>query len=309
MKCLICYKALNIDETDYHSKCITKIFGLKTMPEINVDANNLKDYAKKIIGANNAITGVQPKLSLYLEQTKTNIRFTIVDNKSNYIIKPQSASYLFLPEIEDLCMHMAAEVGIKVAEHCLVKLKNGKTAYLTKRFDREKSNKIACEDLCQLSETLTEHKYRGSYEKVGKTIHQYSTQPGFDLLQYFNLVLFSFITGNADMHLKNFSMIELEDNLFCLSPAYDLVSTYLVLKAETEQMALFINGKQNKISRKDFDTLGHNLKITDRQIQNSYNVLMNKLERFNWWIDHSFLSLEQKNEFKKLISSRIEIFR
>lgn len=308
MKCLICYNALNIDERDYHTKCIFKVFGLKTMPEIDIDDNKIVDYAKKNISVNNSITGVQPKLSLCLEETKKNIRFTIVDTKSNYIIKPQSTSYLLLPENEDLCMHMAKEVGIKVAEHCLVRLKSGKTAYLTKRFDRDNSYKISCEDLCQLSETLTEHKYRSSYEKVGKTINKYSTQSGFDLLQYFNLVLFSFITGNADMHLKNFSMIELEENIFCLSPAYDLVSTHLVIKDETEEMALFLNGKQNKISRKDFDAFGHNLKIIDRQIQNSYKLFLNKQERFNWWIDHSFLSLEQKNRLKNTLKERIAIF-
>ncbi|HRN41445.1 MAG TPA: HipA domain-containing protein, partial [Vicingus sp.] len=197
MKCLICYKPLSPQETDYHVKCIARVFGVKQIPEFDIDEKKLSDYAKKIIGANRAITGVQPKLSLWLEETKKSIRFTIVNDKSNYIIKPQSETYLSLPENEDLCMHLANELGIEVAIHSLVRLKSGKLAYITKRFDRDKTNKISCEDLCQLTETLTEHKYRGSYEKVGKTITQYSTQSGLDILHYFQLVLFSFISGNA----------------------------------------------------------------------------------------------------------------
>jgi serine/threonine-protein kinase HipA len=279
------------------------------MPEIDIDEKNLSDYAKKIIGANKAITGVQPKLSLWLEETKKSIRFTIVDDKSNYIIKPESETYLSLPENEDLCMHLANELGIEVAKHSLVRLKSGKLAYITKRFDREETNKIACEDLCQLTEMLTEHKYRGSYEKVGKTIQQYSTQSGLDTLHYFQLVLFSFISGNADMHLKNFSMIEKNDGTFCLSPAYDLVSTHLVIKGEKEQMSLNLNGKKNKISRKDFDSLGSNLQLTEKQIQNCYNLFIARLDKLNWWIDNSFLPSEHKNEFKKIVSERIALLK
>lgn len=309
MKCLICYKPLTPQETDYHLKCISRVFGLKKMPEIDIDEKNLSDYAKKIIGANTAITGVQPKLSLWLQETKKSIRFTIVDDKSNYIIKPQSETYLSLPENEDLCMHLANELGIEVAKHSLVRLKSGKLAYITKRFDREETNKIACEDLCQLTETLTEHKYRGSYEKVGKTITQYSTQSGLDTLHYFQLVLFSFISGNADMHLKNFSMMEKNDGTFCLSPAYDLVSTHLVIQDETEQMSLNLNGRKNKISRKDFDALGSNLQLTEKQIQNCYNLFIARLDKLNWWIDNSFLPSEHKIELKKIVSERIALLK
>lgn len=307
MKCLICYKPLTPQETDYHVKCIARVFSVKQIPEFDIDEKKLSDYAKKIIGANRAITGVQPKLSLWLEETKKSIRFTIVNDKSNYIIKPQSETYLSLPENEDLCMHLANELGIEVAIHSLVRLKSGKLAYITKRFDRDKTNKISCEDLCQLTETLTEHKYRGSYEKVGKTITQYSTQSGLDILHYFQLVLFSFISGNADMHLKNFSMMEKKDGTFCLSPAYDLVSTHLVIKGETEQMSLNLNGKKNKISRKDFDALGLNLKLTEKQIQNCYNLFINRLDKLNWWIDNSFLPTEHKIDLKKMVSERIEL--
>lgn len=296
-------------ETGYHEKCMANVFGLRQMPEFEIDEKKLSDYAKRIVGANRAITGVQPKLSLWLEEKKKNARFTIVDNKSNYIIKPQSETYLSLPENEDLCMHLANEVGIEVATHGLVRLKSGSPAYITKRFDREGINKIACEDLCQLTETLTEHKYRGSYEKVGKTIKQYSTQYGLDILHYYQLVLFSFITGNADMHLKNFSMIEKEDGAFCLSPAYDLVSTHLVIENETEQMSLSLNGKKNKISKKDFDAFGSNLQLTPKQIQNSFELLIEKADDLHWWIDNSFLPSEHKDRLKNLISRRIKLLK
>ncbi len=307
MKCLLCYKPLANDEIDYHSKCVIKVFGLNQMPEFELDENKLSDYAKRMISANTTITGVQPKLSLWLENSKKNTRFTIVDNKSNYIIKPQSQTYLSLPENEDLCMHLAEALGIEVARHSLIRLKNGKLAYVTKRFDREAEDKIACEDLCQLSESLTEHKYRGSYEKIGKTISQFSSQPGLDVLHYYQLVLFSFIIGNADMHLKNFSMIEKKNGTFCLSPAYDLLSTHLVIKNETEQMSLNLNGKKNKLAKRDFDILGSSLQLTEKQIQNCYKSIIDSFDKFYWWIDNSFLHEQQKDILKKLFTKRIDL--
>jgi len=309
MNCLLCYKPLAKAETDYHQKCVAHIFGLKQIPLIDIDEKKLKDYAKKIVGSNTAITGVQPKLSLWLEESKKDIRFTIVDNKSNYIIKPQSETYNSLPENEDVCMHLANEFGIETAIHGLVRMPTGSLAYITKRFERDGEKKLACEDLCQLTETLTEHKYRGSYEKTGKTIKQYSTQAGLDALRYFELVVFSFITGNADMHLKNFSMLEKEDGTFSLSPAYDLVSTMLVIKKEPDQMSLTLNGRKNKITKKDFDALGVNLSLNEKQIHNCYQSFLKKTETAAWWIDNSFLPKEQKESFKKIVSSRIMLFK
>ncbi len=307
MNCLICYKLLDTSEKDYHKKCLIKAFGLNQMPSIDINEKELKSYAKKLLEANIAITGVQPKLSLWLEKNKPNVRFTIVDSKSNFIIKPQSEMYQSLPENEDLCMHLASVLNIKTAKHSLVRLSSGKLAYFTQRFDREKDIKLASEDLCQLTETLTEYKYRGSYEKTGKIISKYSSQPGFDSLSYFELVLFSFITGNADMHLKNFSMLENIDGSFTLSPAYDLLSTFLVIDHEDEQMGLTINGKKNKIRLIDFDTLAKSLSLSEKQKENIYQKFFRKVKNMEWWIINSFLPEKQKDILQNLIDTRLKI--
>ncbi len=318
MNCLICYKPLEESEKEimnhYHKKCVMKAFGVKEIPIIDIDEKQLKSYAKNLISENITITGVQPKLSLWLEKNSSKnktgkIRFTIVDNKSNYIIKPQSMSYKSLPENEDLCMHLAEEFGIKTAKHCLIQLESKNLAYITKRFDRLDGNyKLACEDFCQLSESLTEHKYRGSYEMIGKTLKKYSSQSGLDLFDFFTLVIFSFITGNADMHLKNFSMLENEaSNIFSLSPAYDLVSTLLVIQNETEQLSLALNGKRNKILKNDFDIFAKSLGLSEKQRDNCYNIFYKKKDKAIWWIDNSFLPLEQKDKLKNILTFRLDL--
>jgi serine/threonine-protein kinase HipA len=308
MKCLICYKPLDNPKQEYHKKCLIKEFGIEDMPVIDIDEKKIKQIAKDLIGESVAITGVQPKLSLWLEKRKGTVRFTIVDNKSNFIIKPQSEVFESLPENEDLCMRMASEIGITTANHCLIKLPSGNLAYITQRFDRVKNSKLASEDFCQLTENLTEHKYRGSYEMIGKKIIEYSSQTGLDLLSLFELVLFSFITGNADMHLKNFSMFEDTGGYFKFSPAYDLVSTHLVIKNESEQMSLTLNGKKNKLKRKDFEQFAEKLNLSIKQTENSFQKFIGKKGKLLNLVDMSFIPKLHKEKFKELIIERIQLF-
>ena len=135
-------------------------------------------------------------------------------------------------------MHLASIDKIKTAPHSLIRLQSGTLAYITKRIDRKNRGKLAMEDMCQLTERMTEDKYHGRYEQIAKTILKYSSSPGLDIVNFFELVLFSFLTGNADMHLKNFSLLEQVGIGMTFSPAYDLVNTKLVNPADDEKLAL-----------------------------------------------------------------------
>jgi serine/threonine-protein kinase HipA len=205
VKCLYCYQPLNEAEQDFHTVCAKKMFGTKQAPIIDFNLKQLEELAKQIVIKSVAVTGVQPKLSLEIEKHKNELsRLTIVGLHGNYILKPPSTEYKELPQNEDVTMHLANLVKIKTAQHCLIRLHSGELAYITKRFDRNKKDKIAVEDFCQLTENLTEHKYRGSIEKVAKTTQKFTTNKGLEVLRLFELVLFCYLTGNADMHLKNF---------------------------------------------------------------------------------------------------------
>ena len=154
-KCLYCYQLLNEDEQDFHSSCAKKMFGTKQAPIIDFNLKQLEELAKQIVIKSVAVTGVQPKLSLEIEKHKNELsRLTIVGLHGNYILKPPSTEYKELPQNEDVTMHLANLVKIKTAQHCLIRLHSGELAYITKRFDRNKKDKIAVEDFCQLTENL-----------------------------------------------------------------------------------------------------------------------------------------------------------
>lgn len=304
-KCLYCYQQLNEDEKDFHSVCSKKMFGSAQPPIIDFDLKQLEELAKQIIIKSIAVTGVQPKLSLDLEKHKGELsRLTIVGLSGDYILKPSSKEYAELPENEDVTMHLAELVKIKTAKHTLVRLHSGELAYLTKRFDRKNGKKIAVEDFCQLSENLTEHKYRSSIEKIGKLTHQYTANKGFEAQRLFELVLFSYLTGNADMHLKNFSLIENTLGEYEFSPAYDLLNTTLVISDDNEEYALTINGKKNRLKINDFNVLAESIKINKKSLNAIYNRFHKVLPKWIAFIQQSFLSKEMQTDYVNLITKR-----
>jgi serine/threonine-protein kinase HipA len=305
MKCLYCYLPIEGAEIDFHSHCATKMFGTSVPPVIEVDLKKIEELAQQIVIKSVSITGVQPKLSLNIERHKNQLsRLTIVGMQCDYILKPPSATYAELPENEDLTMHMAEAINISVAKHCLIRLNTGDVAYLTKRFDRKKGKKIAVEDFCQLSESLTEHKYRGSIEKIGKLTHQFTANKGYEAQRLFELVLFCYLTGNADMHLKNFSLIEHVTDEYSISPAYDLLNTELVISDYKEESALTINGKKNRLKRSDFDTLARSLKINEKALAYIYKRFEKALPKWEEMIAQSFLSKEMQAKYSELLSLR-----
>src|ERR1035437_2811540 len=305
--CLFCYDLMENGETDYHEKCCRKFFGTATSPQIPFDLSDIQELAIQVLGKSISVTGVQPKISLESQRSnKKGMRFTIVGMWGNYILKPPIEEYPEMPEIEDLTMHLAVLLKIKTAEHAMVRLKSGEMAYFTKRFDRTKNGKLPLEDMAQLTSTLTENKYRGSMEKIGKIIKQYSSYPGVDLITFYELTLFSFITGNADMHLKNFSLLTNQENEIMLSPAYDLLSTKLLIRDDTEELALSINGKKSRLKKSDFISFAGQLGINDASIRNIHKKFQAKEGALHEFIDKSFLSPTMKREFKKVVSSRME---
>jgi len=295
---------MNSSETDFHGSCSRKFFGTQTPPDIDFDLKDIDDLAIKILGKSISVTGVQPKLSLDIEKEKDKRRFTIVGLWGKYIFKPPFKQYPEMPEIEDLTMHLAVALKIQTAEHSLIRLKSGELGYISKRFDRTKKDKLHLEDMAQLTETLTERKYSGSMEKVGKAVLKYSDYSGNDVIRLFELTLFSFITGNADMHLKNFSLLRNIDNEIILSPAYDLLSTKLLIPKDKEELALTMNGKKNNIRKSDFDKFAEGLNINKVALDNIYNKFVATQREITEFIDISFLESDTKEKYKELIGKR-----
>lgn len=304
-KCLYCYKELAEGEVDFHKGCSRKFFGMPEPPELPYSLDELDTLAAQIIQSQTTLTGVQAKLSLHLDRHEGSKRLTIVGLWGDYIFKPQTQSYKTLPENEDLTMHLAEIAKIKVVPHTLIRLKDGTLGYLTKRVDRSADGgKIPMEDMCQLTERQTEYKYKSSYEQIAKVIAKYSYVPLLDLTDFYEQVFFSWLVGNNDMHLKNFSLYAPKGK-WGLTPAYDLLNVALVNPKDDEELALTLNARKKRIKKADFVKAMEASGIAPKVFDNMVIKYQKLLPKFNEAIDISFLDAEDKEVYKQSIASRL----
>lgn len=304
-KCLFCYGELTSGEVDFHKACIKKFFGVTDAPALDYSRDEMDELAIQIIQSQTTLTGVQPKLSLHLNKHKNNYRLTIVGLWGDFIFKPQTERYSCLPENEDLTMHLAQIAKIKVVPHSLIRMKDGSLGYITKRIDRTKSGeKIAMEDMCQLTERQTEHKYRSSYEQIAKAIRKYSSNPQMDVTDFLELVYFSWLTGNNDMHLKNFSLYQPKNDVR-LAPAYDMLNVAIANPADDEELALSLNGKKKKIKDSDFESAFETCGIPVKVFYNLKKKYVKLFPAFCDRIESSFLDEQMKEKYKQLLAQRL----
>ena len=315
MRCLCCGKEMKHTAGEqqlcgWHRRCIKKFFGTYQMPELDLNQAKIEELANAAIQQGLTVPGVQKKLSLHLS-TGVDSRLTIVDYPAGYILKPQTEEYALMPEYENLAMQMAALAGIQTVPHALIK-NNGQYAYITKRIDRRiadgaQTALYAMEDFCQLSGRLTIDKYKGSYERCGKIVQQYSIKPGLDLSELFLRVLFSFVIGNSDMHLKNFSLIEENpgNRRFALSAAYDMLPVNLILPEDKEELALTLHGKKQNIRRKDFLLFAQSCEISVCAAEKMIDKLCALKSKFLLSCEECYLTDEKKEKMSELISARI----
>lgn len=304
-RCLYCYELIE-GERDFHEKCSMEFFGTPSPPEIEYSLDQMDALAKNVVERSVAVPGVQPKLSMTLvKKTKENsdARLTVVGALGgHYIFKPPSDKFPEMPENEHVTMRMAEVFGIKVVSSSLIRLLSGELSYITKRVDRTKTGeKIHMIDMFQITEAFD--KYKGSMEKVGKALDSYSSNTLLDKTYFFDLALFSFLTGNNDMHLKNFSMIESVSG-WVLSPGYDLLNVAIVFPEDTEELALTLVGKKNKLKREHFEQLGEGLGLTPKQIKSAFNRIIKNRSNASDWIERSFLSDEMKIAYNNVIEER-----
>ena len=306
-RCLYCYQPLETSG-DFHEKCAKNFFGTSEVPKLTYSLNEMSELAKQVIERSIAVPGVQPKLSMSVIKDKTDgfeNRLTVVGALGgNYIFKPPSEHFPEMPENEHVTMRIAEAFGIKVVESSLIRLGSGELSYITKRMDRSsKGEKIHMLDMFQITEAFD--KYKSSMEKVGKALQDYSENTLLDLLSFFELSLFSFITGNNDMHLKNFSMIKTRSG-WALAPAYDLLNVRIANPEDTEELALTLGGKKKKLTRDYFERFGESLGLTPKQLQGVFKRFeKNKVKALDW-IDQSFLSEDTKKAYLDILKERYD---
>ena len=301
-RCPISFQPLE-DDADYSATGLRMLDrNLRALDRLELTAAQQRLEAIQRVGKM-SVQGLQPKLSAVLRVRKG--RFEIVDCGGRFILKPPSLDFAQLPENEDVTMRMARAVGIEVPTHGLLRAIDDSLTYFIRRFDRQGRGRLPVEDFAQLSGADRDTKYDSSMEKVAAVVDAFCTFPAIERVKLFERTLFSFLIGNEDMHLKNFSLITREGKTE-MSPAYDLLNTTIAIPKPREQMALPLNGKKTNLTRKDLmDYYGkQRLQLNERVLS---AVLARFQEGFAEWLkllDQSFLSNDMRQRFYILLSER-----
>ncbi|MCL8006942.1 HipA domain-containing protein [Gelidibacter japonicus] len=305
-KCLYCYKEVASGD-DFHAACSLAFFGVENSPRMEYALREMSQLARQVVERSISLPGVQPKLSMSLTtDNKKDKRLTVVGALGgNYIFKPPSEDYPEMPANEHLTMTMAQLFSIDVVPHSLIRLASGELSYITKRIDRNgDGSKIHMIDMFQVVEAFD--KYRGSMERIGKAIHEYADNTFLDILRFYELTVFSYLTGNNDMHLKNFSMLKTSYG-WALSPAYDLLNVAIVNPEDTEELALTIAGKRKKITKKTLIEFGVGLGLSKKQIESVFRRFQELQEDAIVLIKMSFLSEDMQSNYIELLECRSHI--
>ena len=315
MNCLCCGKPLRTDSDTcgWHKSCIKRFFGTASLPEIDINNDTLELLALENTSKGYTVPGVQKKLSLHLLSEGTTPRLTLVNYPTGYILKPQVEEFDAMPEAEHLVMSMADISGIATVPHALIRM-GDEFAYLSKRVDRvmadNRMKMLAMEDFCQLDLRLTQDKYRGSYERCAKVIDRYSSRRGLDMAELYMRLIFCYLTGNSDMHLKNFSLLETDEGSreYNLSPAYDLLPVNVIMPEDTEEFALAMNGKKSRLNKHDFFVFAEECCIEASAAQKMIGKLMSLTPQYIAMCQSSLLPQEMKDQFITLIETRRRTF-
>jgi len=272
-----------------------------TAAELRQEAAN---RAKKL-----SIQGVQPKLSATISVVEQ--EFKIVDQFGTYIIKPQNDLFPELPQNEDVTMRMAKVFGLDVPFHGMLYAKDGSLSYFIKRFDRYgKGKKLATEDFAQLTGNTRDTKYRFTMEKLVPVIDEFCSFPAIEKADFFKRILFCYVTGNEDMHLKNFSLITKNEKTI-LTPVYDFLNSSITIKNPEEEIALTLKGKKSNLKASDFiDYYAKDrLQLNEKTIATILEQMHNAIPKWKELLEISFLSDEMKEKYLGLLGAKTQMFK
>jgi serine/threonine-protein kinase HipA len=280
----------------------------------NVDSIEAKESILNI--GRISLSGVQPKFSVVVDEEHLWLRFTREGERGTYILKPRPSSYHLLNRDycaanEHLTMQIASQVyGIETAANGLCFFDNDETAYLTRRFDLQGDTKLLQEDFASLlgytkANGGSDYKYcNASYEECAEVIRTHVKAAPIDLLRFFRMVLYNFISLNDDAHLKNFSLLN-TGHEYRLSPAYDLINTSLHLiqpRIFALDKGLFAEGMDltdtRTVRRRDFETFGVRIGLPAKVVNREIDRFAEQSPQADELIRRSFLSDKLKKQYK-----------
>jgi serine/threonine-protein kinase HipA len=268
-----------------------------------------------------SISGVQEKVSFRLEKNILQLTAT----GGEYILKPIPTDLENLdavPANEHATMQLATQVyKMDVAKNALIFFNDGEPAYITKRFDvTPDGRRCLKEDFASVLQKASESgsknfKYESSYALMAEAIDHFLPVPMIAKEKLFQLAVFNYLFSNGDAHLKNFSVIDYnQDGVYQLAPAYDLLCTRLHI--QDGDFALedrLYEGDYNHPSFShygyhaydDFYDFGIKIGLRPKRIEAFMSNFLGKKEQVEALVKQSFLKEEMQQRYLQLYYDKL----
>ena len=324
----VCPGTLAVGYDKYSPSCVRSMFGGKQVTpflDFSYDANH-EDFVASVNRI--SISGVQEKLSAIICDKR--ICLTPEGEHGRYIIKP-APDYKHLrfreqiPANEHLTMQIARQVyKIKTAENAVAFFSDGKIVYITKRFDyAADGTKIAQEDFASLAGKTTnthgkDFKYTGSYEDAAMLLRKSVAAWQVEMANFFTLVVFNYLFGNGDAHLKNFSLQQTAGGDYIMTPAYDLLNTSIHIDDSDFALQEGLMPKEvhsdiylntGHPCRDDFAEFGRRIGVLPKRIDAIIGLFATEQPMVYELIERSFLDDRTKRMYKRSYEERLHRFQ
>lgn len=320
-----CPSSLQAGYENYSPKAIKTLFaGAKVNPILSFNIDEFRN-SKELADAMHriSVSGAQEKFPAIIKSGE--IKIAGDDERSTHIIKPYPWDITLhdrklIPANEHVTMQIASQVyGIQTAANGLCFTPKGQPVYITRRFDiLPDGSKLPMEDFASII-GKNEHtagkqfKYNGNYEDIAKAIRKNVAAWMVDLERFFELVIFNYVYGNGDAHLKNFSLILVGDD-YRLAPAYDLLNTCLHIEGSDFGLDEGLSHEIEKSdiwertghpSRLDFEKFGIKIGLVKKRIDRILNKFSIFPDMTNHLLNQSYLPMKAKRSYARIVNERI----
>ena len=323
-----CPSLLQEGYDSYSAKALKTLFaGEKVNPVLSFNIDEFRN-GKELAEAMHriSVSGAQEKFPAIIKSGE--IRIAGDKERSTHIIKPYPWDITLhdrklIPANEHVTMQIASQVyGILTAANGLCFTPKGQPVYITRRFDLlPDGSKLPMEDFASIigkneKTAGQQFKYNGSYEDIANTIRKNVAAWMVDLERFFELVIFNYIYGNGDAHLKNFSLILVGDD-YRLAPAYDLLNTALHIEGSDFGLDEGMSSEMEKSdvwertghsSRLDFERFGFKIGLVKKRIDRILNKYSQFSDSANHLLSQSYLPEKAKRSYARIVKERINRF-
>lgn len=253
-----------------------------------------------------SLTGIQEKVSAEM----ISLPVTSSGKRAWYILKLNPTSKPNLIQNESVCLRLAERCKLRVVRHRLVSDRNGTQGLLIERFDRlfagTKPTKLHIEDACQFCARYPADKYRVTMNEVGEGVRSFASAPKVEILKLIKLYAFSYLICNGDLHAKNISLMQRQDDTISLTPAYDLICT---LPYGDQSMALKIEGRDDNFRAADFARFGERFDIPQKATAKMLSDLILRFDQNAPMLDDLPLNTDQRRHLREFSTRRLARLR